>query len=340
MEKFGGSIEIGSAGNEEREAKAAQYFDSLFEGRVDSSEYIKSVEREKTPEEVEIINLANLYSNAIRAKYGMDDLNIPPEIVHIVPKNKWLWETVGLYSPGEQVVELVEPPSKMELFHVLLHEFIHFKSYNRIDLAELSLEDVNPHTGEFVEDKPKVGVQKIGLDTFSGEDKRSFLSISEAVVEEATKRNIWRAFAHPVFSEEVEAMRAEKGHENYGESLNPGEEPAYIFSGSKAPSLLTKVLNKAKGAEDKEERYARYFSYPLERQLLYILCKKMAHRVPGMYKDQNAAYEEFEKAMMLGAQAWNSYLKESIGEAFGAGAWERLGTLEKIEEKLEWAQAL
>ena len=52
--------------------------------------YLKSQERIKTPEEVEIILLANDATNAVRERFGLSAFEIPCDNFHIVPEEVWI----------------------------------------------------------------------------------------------------------------------------------------------------------------------------------------------------------------------------------------------------------
>lgn len=341
MKNLGGSINLESIEDSERRLKAKKYYDSIFEGIP--AGVAERKEREKTPEEIEIINLANIYTNALRAKYGLDDFDVPIKNIHVIPNTNWDGGKMngGNFCIDTQRVEIREAISKMIFFCNVFHELTHFKSFNKVRLAPLDLSDVNPHTGEFVEDEPKVSEDTVGISTDTVDGYPNFYSLNEGITEEVVVRNIWRAFSHPAFEDEVLAVR--NFFEENNKSLPPVASPAYyriVYAGVREPSLLTRIVGKIEGKEYSGDLLKSDFSYPKERELLHIFTKKLAERSPEQYKDQNAAFEEFEKGMMIGVESEESHLVESIEKVFGAGTWDRLGSFEDIDEKLEWAKSL
>ncbi len=344
MEKFGGSVSSRYEKDEVRQEKAVEYFQRAFDGNADIK--LAKREREKSAEEIQIINLADIYSNMLRAKYNLPDLNIPEDNVHIIPEDRWAEGKIdasGLYSIIDQRVYIREPVSRMSFFGVTFHEFVHFKSHNSISLGELGLEDVNPQTGEFVEESPKLDRVQIGISTWGkiiGEHAHEFFSLNEAITEEIVSRNIWRAFEHPVFEKEKKAIK--NYVDKYNSALPEGREPLsekQIFMGEHEPSLADKIMGKLKGETFNRGIYFGNFAYPRERRLLKIITEKLSQRLPEKYKSADEAFEAFEKAIMLGVHE-SGKLMFAIKDAFGEGTWKRLGLLEDIDSKIEWAESL
>lgn len=344
MEKFGGSVSSFYERDETRQEKAMEYFQKAFDGNADIK--LAKLEREKSAEEIQIINLADIYSNMLRAKYNLADLNISESNVHIIPDDKWdesQTDTSGFYSITDQRAYIREPISKMSFFATTFHEFMHFKSHNSISLGDLGLEDVNPQTGEFVEEFPKLDRVQLGISTWGqimGERAYTFFSLNEAITEEIVRRNIWRAFEHPVFEKE---RRMIKDHvDKYNAVLPEGREPMsekLLFMGEYKPSFIKKAMYKLRGVSTKDKFYFGNFAYPKERRLLKIITEKLSQRLPEKYKRSDESFEAFEKAMMLGINE-SGELMFAIIDAFGEGSWERLGILEDIDSKIEWAESL
>src|SRR3989339_11850 len=75
---------------------------------------LKEIEKEKTPEELEIIELANEEINKLLKKFGLREFNIPAKNIHIVPADKWPEgeEYKNTYKPMSQAITVKEEPHK------------------------------------------------------------------------------------------------------------------------------------------------------------------------------------------------------------------------------------
>src|SRR5439155_17220707 len=98
-------------------------------------------ERQKTPEELHLLTLANSATNELRRKYGLADFDIPAENIHIVKDNAWgegkdEEGSSGLYRPELQAILMREQPSHSVLLDMAMHELLHFKSYSALQVPK------------------------------------------------------------------------------------------------------------------------------------------------------------------------------------------------------------
>jgi len=275
-------------------------------------------EKEKTPGELEIIDIVNKKTNELRKKFGFTDLSIPPKNIYIIPYNApWPKEAEGsssYYSPIGQFIVIREAESdiarssKTVLAWKILHEMIHFKSYNSLKQLEDSSFD-----GHIV-----------GLGSSDGDNDESFLSgLNEAVTEELTTRIMDKLKDHPRFKKEMELTNELKKRLSDiktadGEPLLSGEE---FFIG----------LNK-----DNKKIYLEYKELAEEREALNELIEKIFKKNPDKFKDREEVFNLFVKAVVTGDTV---SLSQLIDNTFGKDTFKKLskvrGGIEKEKEYIK-----
>ena len=139
MEKFS-SFErvVGNISEAEKEQilrdKGERFDDQAFED-------LKGKERQKTPEELQIISLANQATNEVRQRYGLENFDIPPENIHVITEETWPREkSAAFFNSMLQGVAMREKLSNIAFMKTAFHEMLHFKSYNA---AQITMEE-NP----------------------------------------------------------------------------------------------------------------------------------------------------------------------------------------------------
>lgn len=141
MEKFSAYERvIGDISEAEKEQillrKGERFDDQFFEG-------MKGKEREKTPEELEIISLVDEATNKLRQKYGLEDFNIPAKNIHVIKEEEWSPTEAGLpkgkgvavYNHKAQAVAMREQPHKIVFMKFAFHEMLHFKSHGALQVT-------------------------------------------------------------------------------------------------------------------------------------------------------------------------------------------------------------
>lgn len=310
MEKFS-SIErvVGKVSADEKrdilQGIESQFSDQYFEKLEDK-------EREKTPTEIEIINFANQCTNEIRNKYGLPDFNIPEKNIHVIKKEKWPRENNdALYNSMMQAVALKENSANIVFMKKVVHEMLHFKSYNALQVKD---------------DDSEIDEYRSGLTvkTRQGENMY-FRNLNEAVTEELTK-NIFRKIANnPLFTKEiiktVEIMR------KYPDAkTNKGE---YLFDDD---TFYAKMDTK------EDEISTESFTKEKERKILDTLIDKLFERNKEVFKKREDIFEMFAKAMMTGNIL---SIGKLIDRTFGKGVFRKIGELdEEIEEQQRFVSSL
>jgi len=274
-------------------------------------------EREKTPEELGVINIANEKTNELRRKFDLTDINIPQKNIYIIPNDapwpKKMEDTFSYHIPMGQCIVIREPRSVLArnsrtVFAArVLHEMIHFKSYNSLKQTKNSSFD--SYRG--------------GLKTFKREESGEsyFGNLSEAVVEELTLRIINELRKHPLFKRELDLTDKLKEKlsdikTDGGESLICGEELHINFD------------------EEDRKLCLEYKELVRERRILNKLIDKIFEKNTNKFKNKDEVFDLFVKAVMTGNII---PLEQLIDETFGKKTFERIaetGDNIDAEEKL------
>ncbi len=308
---------VGQASDAKKEKilkeKAERFDDQIFEE-------LKGKEREKTPDELQIISLANEATNELRRKYGLDNFDIPSDNIHIIKEEEWAVKKSGaFYRPAMQGVAFRETSSKMEFMAKTVHEMIHFKSYNALQL-----------TKEKNETYQKLRDYRVGLMAYSRDGKESyFTNLNEAMVEEITKRIAKKLFKLPIFKEEVEITK---------KTIN--EYPSAIKGDGNGNPLFNKdtyhaeTVQRQDGLGDKVKSVrgvsmalirGNSFTYKPERKMLHTLIDKLFEKNNDTFEDREEVFELFAKGLMTGNILPMGRL---IEETLGTGTFRKIAELD------------
>ena len=113
MEKLSSIDKVVGNISEEDKGKIFQDNKERFDNQI--FEDLKGKEREKTPEELEIILLVNEATNEIRQKYGLSDFDVPSKNIHILLEEEWPTrnKSLAFYNSKLQAVALRERSSRI-----------------------------------------------------------------------------------------------------------------------------------------------------------------------------------------------------------------------------------
>lgn len=300
---------VGAKNKEEEEEiliKEEERFDDQF------FEDIEGKEREKTLEELKIIELANGATNEISRKYGLDDFDIPSKNIHIIKEEEWPKEADAFYKPMMQAIAFKEQPIKIVFLKKMIHEMLHFKSYNAIQITD--------------EEKPKLSEYRIGLTVDTRDGKKMYLrNLNEAVTEEATKRLLKKLFINPIFENEIK--KTVETVKNYPDAKLSTGEPLF-----EKDTFYAEVI-KGEEEEKKTKIKTEVFSKQLERRVFNKLIEKIFERNPGKFKDKEEIFEVFLKGMMTGDILPVGRL---VDKTFSKGTLRKIGELDsdiKMQEE-------
>lgn len=326
MEKFS-SYErvVGKISEEDKEQvlkrKAEQFDDQIFEK-------LKGREREKTPDELKIIDLANSASDKVRKKYEMDDFRIPPINIHIFKENEWPQDRHddAFYDSAVQAIAIREQPARIVLMRKIFHEMLHFKSYHALQAI--------------IEENPKIIKEhRMGLTVNSRDGgKRYFTNLNEAVTEELTKKFISQASKDSFFSQETAKTR--NIIDKYPRAKNDSDGLPFFTK----DTYYAETENKGTWRESvgrlfgKQKLFSERFTYQNEREILNMLIEKIFERSRGKFTNKDDVFDVFAKGMITGNILPVGRIVDGI---FGKGTLRNIGELDKdIKKQEEYVRSL
>lgn len=264
-------------------------------------------EREKTPTEVAIINLANQYTNEIRNKYGLSDFDIPAKNIHVIKKDKWPRENEdALYNSMMQAVALKENSANIVFMKKIVHEMLHFKSYNAMQALYNNEGDIGEYrTGLTVTDR-------------SGENIY-FRNLDEAVVEETTRNILAKLVDNDLFKKEIIDS-------NY---VIRNNQEARTMEGE---YLFNKDTFYADMKDGTTEINTERFTREKERKILGVLIDKLFERNENLFRNKGDVFEMFARALMTGNII---PIGKLIDKTFGKGTFRKAGELDDEINKQE-----
>ena len=193
---------------------SAEWFSNQSKLRGELEEALGSKEREKTADELEIIELVDSATNELLEKHGLSPLRLSPDHIHLLRHEAYekLFQGApkggGRYIPPYQAILFSDlgPDARLEFAQTLYHEMIHFKFWNSLQVTE--------------PDK-KLQTYRAGLAVVSRDGKDlSLEDLNEAVVEDLVEQFYATTLRnHPLFTEEL----AERGRPPRGYSRELGD---------------------------------------------------------------------------------------------------------------------
>lgn len=329
FEKPKSSIERVVGASLESEEKILKEKAELFDEQIFNG--LKGKEREKNEDDLRMITIANLVTNDLRRKYGMDDFDIPAKNFHIIPEDKWI-ETenkywAGVYRPLMQGIAIKDKSkSKLRTLSSIIHETLHFKSYNALQLSSVEKSDPNQ--------EPILMSYRIGLEARSRDGKEKYFSeLNEAMTEELSKRILVDIYgelrSEPMFEEEI--LRSEKIIQKYPDAITKSGKRLFtsdtIYAEAETANDALVMIGK-RSVKLKTKSYV----YKKQRRMLNSLIDKVWNKHKDIYKDQEKVFDVFAKAYMTGNLLTIGRL---IEDTFGEGTFRKIGELNMRPEKKE-----
>lgn len=294
---------VGGTPREQEEVQAR------LEERFRSQKFrdFEGLERPKTPEDLQMIEVVNRETDRLRKKYGLPEYRIPTENIHILDA-----ETAkvapelrgGGFALHLQGMYVIDKGSRLHLLSKLFHEAVHFKSFGSVN----------------VEDGGK-RPRRSGLSAaIEGDEDQAFERLNEAVTEELAKRLTRANRDDATVADEAAILRRGLA----GMSPEQQEEITYIEIGERLEGDRVEV--KRFGA-----------AYPQERQALKMLISKLQERNPQRFRDKDEWLDLFASAMFTGHLL---ELARTIENTFGQGAFRKLGEQKTGEDFLKFVESL
>lgn len=314
---------VGNIPEEEKkeilEAMRERFDDQLFQELVGK-------EREKTSEESEIITLANQTTNALRREYGLEDFDIPLGNIHVVKASEWPKEeedSAAFYQSRMQAIAIHEQFSRSGFLHEVVHELVHFKSYNAMQVTLTE----DPELRELRD-------YRVGLKVHKRNGENAYFNnLNEAITENITKELVTNIMLeHPLFKDEVAQTKKlatrysnigdEKGRPLFTDNLYH----ATLLDKTTWKDAIARVFDK----ERSRKVAGKEFTYQEQREVLATLATKIFERNKEKFPDANEVMRIFAKGMLTGNIL---SLGKLIDGTFGKGAFRKIGELDTDLEK-------
>ena len=318
FEQSKSSIERVAGASSEAEQEILKQSGEIFNDQIFKG--LEGKEREKTAEELEVIDIANNLTNEVRRSYGLENFDVPPKNIHIIPAAKWPGggSEDGVYDSRLQGVAVKDAGDpKLYTLAVTIHEMLHFKSYNALQVIDGKKSEAESY--------------RIGFATRSRDGKNKYFSeLNEAMTEELGRRIFQKAVGglrnNPIFTEEINKTeevikKYPKATSKSGKKLFTGDT---LYAKTEAPADLIGMIKYALGKGSPQIITIRH-TYKKQRGMLNSLMDKVWNKHRDEFKDQEEVFQFFAKAYMTGNLLSIGRLVE---ETFGKGTFRKIAELD------------
>ncbi|MBI5221306.1 MAG: hypothetical protein HY979_00675 [Candidatus Magasanikbacteria bacterium] len=285
-------------------------------------------EKEKTPEEVQIIFLANEVANEVVRQYGADDFDIPPKNVHIIKKEEWHNDSADAnFQSYPQAIAIKDIGSKILLAEMTAHEMIHFKSYGSLHVPP--------------SEKPVATRYRTGLEISSQKDEKLyFTNLNEAITQRLTIQAFDRMKNDPIFADEIRKVNQLRAR--YANAKGPDGKPIFTDDTLYACGYQENQGNIfQKIFRPKPTRITTIdLGYRDARQNLDTLIKKIKEHSADPDIDEEKIFAAFVRGMITGKILPIARL---VDKNLGKGTFRKLGELgsiSSIKEQKEFIDSL
>lgn len=300
---------VGFSSEEEREVlkKAKNLFENQGDKKILENE-LRLFEREKTPEEIEMIN--DILSNMPEfvKKYGGDFPPITTDHIHILDNRK-LPEEIrekanqegGGHFSAMQFAYIFDDENSLKNAHKIVHELIHFSAFQ-------SFEKIS------TEEKSGVAIRRTGFEIHNNTgDKKEvyFTDLNEAITEELTKR-----FDKEYFASISHLAGQVKERQEFIDKHKGGKQGDIFFKETKqleTGEWQTTILP---------------YAYVEHRRQLREIVKTIYEKNKKEFASREEVFDIFARSAMTGKILESARLME---KTYGKGAFRRGG--EKTKRK-------
>ena len=316
FENFGGSgiekIRSVKGVSHEREEEMLASFVERFETQGKDI-----VEREKTPEEQEILEgIVKEMPDFIR-EYGGEPIVLRPEYMHIIDPVRFFEKitkeqqdifkkngTAGFCIDGD-FVGILSQETKLREANFMVHEFLHLQSFMSFT------HDKNLKKGILI-DESKVSHRQSGVGIFDKQGREYFNRLNEAIIEELTMR-----FDRQYFQK---FKPLEKELKDRADTEQRVDEPKYE-NAEEIREAITTTRQEQDGLFRTVIRSHEY-SYPEERKILRSIISEIYDANKEKYESKEDVFKLFAKAQLSGRLL---DLARIIEKSLGKGAFRKLG---------------
>lgn len=277
----------------------------LLEEQFETQERLdKEGEREKTPEDIQIINLANQATNKVIESYGFTPWDVPEKNTHLIQGEFWKNKSNGgSCTLLHQGILIRDYGSKMVEASLVFHEMLHFKSYGSVELRVGKIEQL-----------------RTGLETRTRpERKKAFEFLNEAVISELQSRFILTLKEMPLFAEEAEETKSTIAASN---KLQKHEGAYYAVPNHDRTGYIVADVK----------------HYKPQRDVLFLLMQKIQERNETDFKSTEDVFKVFVRGLFTPNLLAVGKL---IDTTFGVGTFRHLASIEGgLKVLSEYVQSL
>jgi nitrogen regulatory protein PII-like uncharacterized protein len=309
------AISTVSGGKQEQKERVLESFKEMF-----LQKGLRREEREKTPEEREIIEAVIEKLLVFLNEYDVRPLSLGVHHIHMIDKEKLSekeLEEVEKMFPTNTGFYLVEPQgvvmltwkllSPLEFAGIIAHELIHFLSHNAVIIATDTEEGFVVHRIGLAVQNSREGFPEKGLGYFN--------DLNEAVAEELNKR-FYSTYLGEIslLAEEHRSLRVFTDAEVVGvcveEAITPDGMRGYV----------AKTRNRG---------------YKEARERLNTIITTIFENKKSYFSDREEVFKIFARSAMTGDVKELALLVE---EVFGRGAFKKLASSLEIDQEQEGEQ--
>ncbi|MCK4354921.1 hypothetical protein KAW43_01025 [Candidatus Parcubacteria bacterium] len=307
------------------EVKEEKQIKEELSRRFEQQEFEKEIQEkeiEKTPEQIEAVQIANEATNRLLERYNLPEFNISSDNVHIFAENDYKKffnkkKEIARFTPFLQAVAIADTDSILKFTNACIHEFIHFKSYQSLQKNE----------------EGECDVYQVGTFVINRKSKQKyFKNLNEAITEKLTKKVFYEdIFLNEKLPESFEKEKNEtkKAKESLFEEFK-NKDVDNIFS-IKTNSILTL------SGEKEYKTVIHGFTFRKERKILDILIEKLYSKNKNEFRDEEKIFDLFVKSMLTGKLNWGKL----VNKTFGKGTFKKLAQLgENVAELSKFVRSL
>lgn len=261
-------------------------------------------EVEKTPEQIEVINLVNKASDNFLSSLGLPAFTVPPENIHVVKEFENDGDLGGRFFADQQLAVVAEGRNLIEFANFVTHELLHFKSYGVMQLTP----------GQETLDFQYRG----GFSAHSRDSQQPFFrTVDEALTELATQRVLegLKKEKPSVLAKEIQVT------EFLSQPIPPHERERFLFVESLPPDHPMRENGKTLQTHE--------YHYPEDRASLDMLVEKLFEKNSNQFSNKEEVLNLFLKGKFQG-----NFLQvgKLIDSTYGKGTFRNLGIISQSSE--------
>lgn len=308
---------VGATSEEEK-----QDLEKIKEVFLHQESLVTEEEREKTPEELEMILSINQKIQKFVKEYGGEPLVISPENIHFLDEQKLTpeqkefikkQEAGAIYFPDQQAIVVYPQKSRLKMAQHLVHEILHFNAFQSL-----------------TKEKGELYHRRQGLRIWTEKKEGEyFYDLDEAITTELTKK-----FDKQYF-QEISYLKDEfNNRESFINHLlataKDKEEKERIQD---IACAYTKITKKKDGSGEITAVIDSFYSYKEKREYLNALINEIYKKNSDRFNNRDEVFKVFTCAVFSGELSEiDRLIKRSLGTgSFRRIANETIGHPKKVE---------